>query len=144
VKETKDHVNPMNSTQKPVAAIILSSLSGIFIILGSVICSFWWNASRPLSWMEGMMPGWEESMHQWNIGNFAFFITLLGIVFGAVIIVSAMALYTNPKQHQLWGTWILSLSVISIITCMGGMGIGLVLGIIGGILAILWKPEESM
>lgn len=131
----------MSSDQKPVAAFVLSLLSGIFIILGTIICSFWWDPNMPMSWMEGMMPGWEESMHRWNIGGWAFAVTLLGVVFGAVIIVSAITLYMDPKRHQLWGTWIVSLSAISILTCMGGMGIGLVLGIIGGILAILWKPE---
>lgn len=133
----------MSEGRKPVAAVVLSLLSGIFIILGTVICSFWWDPNNPMSWMEGIMPSWEENMHRWNVGGWAFAVTLLGIVFGAVIIVSAIKLYTDPKHHQAWGTWILCLSVISILTCMGGMGIGLILGIIGGILAILWKPDES-
>lgn len=131
----------MSSNQKPVPAIVLSSLSGIFIIIGTVICSFFWNPSRPMSWLDAILPGWEENMQRWNVSGFAFAVTLLGIVFGAVIIVSAITLYTDPKRHQTWGTWIIALSTISILTSMGGLGIGLILGIIGGILAIAWEPK---
>jgi hypothetical protein len=52
-------------------------------------------------------------------------------------------LYKNPVQHELWGTLIIVFSVVSVISFMGGMGIGLLLGIIGGILAVLWKPQET-
>lgn len=96
-----------------------------------------------MSWMDGMMHGWEENMHMWNIGGMAFAMTVLGIVFGMIILVSAIMLYLSPTQHQLWGALIIAFSVISILSCMGGMGIGLILGIIGGILGILWKPQES-
>jgi hypothetical protein len=32
--------------------------------------------------------------------------------------------------------------VSSILSCMGGLGVGLLLGVVGGTLAVLWKPEE--
>lgn len=87
------------------------------------------------------MHGWEEQMHSWDIENSASYtIGVLGIVLGIVVIVSAVMLYINPIQHELWGALIIAFSVISVLSCMGGMGIGLVLGIIGGILAILWRP----
>lgn len=136
-------VNEMSSDQKPLASFILSLLSGAFIIFTGVICSFYWDTDMPMSWMDGMMHGWEENMHMWNIGGMAFAMTVLGIVFGMIILVSAIMLYLSPTQHQLWGALIIAFSVISVLSCMGGMGIGLILGIIGGILGILWKPQES-
>jgi hypothetical protein len=76
----------------------------------------------------------------WNIGGLAFAMTILGIVFGIVVLISSIMLYTNPKQHELWGSLIVVFSVLSVLSCMGGMGIGLILGIVGGVLAIVWKP----
>lgn len=66
--------------------------------------------------------------------------SILGIVFGVIIIISAVMLYVNPEQHQLLGALIIVFSVASIFSCMGGFGIGLILGVIGGIVAIFGKP----
>jgi len=90
----------------------------------------------------GMMHEMEEHMPWWNFGDIAYIMGILGIIFGIIIIAVAVMLYINPTQHELWGALIIIFSVISIISCMGGMGIGLLLGIVGGILAVLWKPEE--
>jgi len=92
--------------------------------------------------MEGMMHGWEEHTHSWGFeGAISYTMGLLGIVFGIIVVISAVMLYLNPLQRQLWGALIIAFSVISVLSCMGGMGIGLILGIIGGVLAILWKPS---
>jgi len=128
-------------SKKPVAAFVLSLLSGVFIILGGSVWCLWLDGHMDMGWMEEVMHGWEEHMHSWDIENSASYtIGVLGIVLGIVVIVSAVMLYINPIQHELWGALIIAFSVISVLSCMGGMGIGLVLGIIGGILAILWRP----
>jgi len=134
-------VNLLNSNEKPVAAFILSSLAGIFIILGGSIWYLWLDGHLDMGWMEGMMHGWEEHMHTWGFeGAISYSMSLLGIVSGVIVIVASVMLYLNPNQRQLWGALIIAFSVISVLSCMGGMGIGLILGIIGGVLAILWKP----
>jgi len=91
----------------------------------------------------GMMHEMEEHMPGWNFEGIAYAMGILGIIFGIIIIAVAVLLYTNPAQHELWGALIIVFSVISVISCMGGMGIGLLLGIVGGISAILWKPEKT-
>lgn len=91
--------------------------------------------------MNGMMNGWE-GFHNWYEG-LAYPMAILGIVLGAAIIILAVMLYNNPAQHELWGTLIIVFSVVSVISFMGGMGIGILLGIIGGILAVLWRPPET-
>lgn len=133
----------MSSNQKPTVAFVLSLLSGIFIILVSAVWCLWLVTGWGVGWMEGMMHGWEENMHPWNIEGMTYIIGIVGIIFGIIIIVSAVMLYINSTQHVLWGALIIVFSVISIISCMGGLGVGLTLGIIGGILAILWKPKET-
>ena len=62
-----------------------------------------------------------------------------GIILGIIVIIAAVMLYRNPAQKTLWGVVILVLSIISIFGG-GGFIIGLILGIIGGILALSWKP----
>jgi len=89
-----------------------------------------------------MMHEMEEHMPWWNFSGITSIMGISGIIFGIIIIVGAVLLYIKPKQHELYGALIIIFSVISIISCMGGMGIGLLLGIVGGLLAILWKPEE--
>ena len=96
-----------------------------------------------MGWMEGMMHGWEDHTHTWGFeGAISYSMGLLGIVFGVIVIVTSVMLYLNPNQRQLWGALIIAFSVISVLSCMGGLGIGLILGIIGGVLAILWKPSS--
>ncbi len=91
---------------------------------------------------DGMRHEMEEHMPWLNFGNITYIMGILGLVFGILIIAVAVMLYINPIQHELWGALIIVFSVVSIISCMGGMGIGLLLGIVGGILAVLWRPEE--
>jgi len=131
----------MGLYKKPVAAFLLSLLAGIFIALGSVIMCFWWGWWWPTGW-SSMMHEMEEHMPWWNFKGIAYVMGVLGIIFSIIIIAAATLLYINPKQHELLGALIIVFSVVSIVSCMGGMGVGLLLGIVGGILAILWKPEE--
>jgi Family of unknown function (DUF6114) len=53
-------------------------------------------------------------------------------------------LNSKPEEHSTWGTLILIFSVLSIFGgAMGGFGVGLILGLIGGVLALTWKPIET-
>lgn len=134
----------LGSNKKPIAAFVLSLLSGVFIILGGSVWCLWLDGHWDMGWMEGVMHGWEEHMHSWGIeGSASYTMGVLGIVLGVIVIVSAVMLYMNPIQHELWGALIIAFSVISVLTCMGGMGVGLVLGIIGGIVAIFWRPRKN-
>ena len=69
---------------------------------------------------------------------------IAGVLFGVTVIVSALMLYNNPVDHAKWGMVILIFSVLSIFgSAMAGFGIGLILGLIGGILALTWKPPTT-
>ena len=48
-------------------------------------------------------------------------------------------LYTNPGSRSIWGILIIVFSVLSFFG-FGGFIIGAILGIIGGVLALRWKP----
>jgi hypothetical protein len=66
----------MSSNQKPIAAFIISLLSGIFIMLGSIIWSFWWGPHWNMGWMEDMMHGWEGDMNTWNLGGIGYALSI--------------------------------------------------------------------
>ena len=133
----------MTNDERPTAAFILSLVAGVFIILGGGMMSlfgygFMGMMGRNGSW--GGMMGRGFGMMGFAFGMMGF----LGLIFGVIVIISALMLNSKPQEHTTWGTLILIFSVISIFgSAMGGFGIGLILGIIGGILAITWKPPEK-
>lgn len=65
---------------------------------------------------------------------------ILGVVWGTLMIVGAIMLYAQPQHHLRWGIIVLVFSVLSWIGAAGGLVIGFMLGLVGGILGIVWKP----
>lgn len=140
----------MTDEERPTTAFVLSLVGGVFILLGggmmSMFGSFGFGGMMGLGGMGGMMgpgmmgyPGY--GMMGW--AGFGFF-GILGLVFGAIIIISAIMLNSKPHEHTTWGILIVLFSVLSIFGgAMGGFGVGLILGLIGGVLAITWKPIET-
>ena len=69
---------------------------------------------------------------------------VLSVIFGIIVIISAVMLTRMPERHLALGTLILIFSGLSIVgSAFTGFSVGLVFGVIGGILAIIWKPMET-
>ena len=99
-----------------------------------------YNGYSGYGWMFNMMNGYGFGMMRGLGGGFGF-LGILGLIFGIIVIISAVMLYNRSGEHTTWGALILVFSVLSVFgSMMGGFGIGVILGVIGGILAILWKP----
>jgi len=152
------------ATERPTAAFVLSLLAGIFILLGGGMPSMMglrfgvYQGQYPYPNYGGMMSGYNYGGYGWmfnmmngyggygmmrelGLGGGFGFMGILGVVFGVIVIVSAAMLYNRSDEHTTWGALILIFSILSAFgSMMGGFGIGFVLGIIGGVLAILWKP----
>jgi hypothetical protein len=135
----------MTETERPTAAFLLSLVGGIFILLGGGVMSMFgpFGFGGMMGGYRGMM-GYRYSgygmMGELGFGMFG----ILGLIFGVIVIISAFMLNSKPHEHSTWGTLIVIFSVLSIFgSAMGGFGIGLILGLIGGILAITWKPPET-
>ena len=81
-----------------------------------------------------------------GVGLFEFGVGLMGVVgvlAGTIVILAAVMLVKRPKKRSTWGSLIILFSFFSIYgAAIGGFGIGLVLGLIGGILAVTWKPKN--
>ncbi len=69
---------------------------------------------------------------------------LVGVLWGVLLIVCAVRLRSNPQQHTMLGVAIVLLSIFSFFGAAGGFGLGFLLGLIGGIMALVWNPGVSM
>jgi hypothetical protein len=136
--------------EKPTAAFVLSLVAGVFILLGGGMMSM--LGSFMGSYGFGMMGGYGGFGGMMGYGRYPFGVMgaafgvlgVLGLVFGVIVIISALMLNKKPAEHSTWGTVIVVFSVLSIFgSAMGGFGVGLILGLIGGILGITWKPPEA-
>ena len=65
-----------------------------------------------------------------------------GLVSGAVVLACAVLLIAVPNQRTVWGVLILVFSALSLLG-FGGFLVGAVLGIVGGFLALRWKPSTA-
>lgn len=130
----------MAEGERPTAAFLLSLVGGIFILVGGGAMSMFGRFG-----FGGMMGGFRGMMgyRYGMMGGLGFgLFGILGLIFGAIVIISAFMLNSKPHEHSTWGTVIVIFSVLSIFgSAMGGFGVGLILGIIGGILGITWKPS---
>ena len=113
-------------SEKPTAAFVLSLIGGIFVLLGGLALAV---VGSILSGLSGGIGGMEVA----TVG-------IIGVVNGLLMIVFGVLLYQRPGQHAVYGALVLILSITSFFTAIGGFFIGLILGFIGGILAIVWKP----
>lgn len=69
-------------------------------------------------------------------GSFAF----VGLLFGGLIVLIGVMTYIYPPFSTVFGVITIFLSVLSIMGALGGFFVGTILGILGGALAIGWKP----
>jgi hypothetical protein len=65
-----------------------------------------------------------------------------GLISGIIVLVSSVMLLANIGQRNTWGILILVFSVLSFLG-LGGFIIGAILGIVGGILTLRWKPPTQ-
>lgn len=100
---------------------MLSLIGGIFILLNGLLIAAL-GALASFIFIPGGVP-----VLAWGI---------MGIVFALIVIVGAFVLHSNPDQHMMWGAIILIFSIISIVIG-GGFIIGMILGSIGGVLALV-------
>lgn len=136
-----------SASNYPTTAYILSFIAGILIIVsGSLITLLtysWLVRWDPyISRIAGdVVPRWgDAALTPINFIRIIFTsIAVLSLISGVVVLVAALLLRSRPREHTTWGTLILIFSILSFFG-MGGFFIGALLGIIGGALALSWRP----
>ncbi|MFN3383562.1 MAG: DUF6114 domain-containing protein [Archaeoglobaceae archaeon] len=125
-----------NLEERPTIAVALSLIGGVLILTSSIM-----GFAMPMyGWMGYGMGCFGCMMgNAWNPSVPMGGLWLIGLVSGILVIIGAIMLNARPAEHILWGTIILVFSVISFVG-MGGFMVGAIIGIIGGALAIGFKP----
>lgn len=114
---------------KPTAAYIISLIGGIIGLLASIFVMFVW----------GILAYLTSSSYEFGfdfMGSFLIY-TIFGVwmlITSILVIVFARRLNANPMQHSKYGMYIIVLSIL---------GVGGILGLIGGILALVYNPNPA-
>ncbi len=69
-------------------------------------------------------------------------IAVFGLICGAIVSISALLIRLRPAQRQTWGILVLVFSILSFFG-FGGFIAGAVLGIVGAVMTLQWKPPAA-
>ncbi len=118
---------------KPTAAYILSLLGGIIgLVVSLVLFVLGAYAFAVVGSLTDLSDGYTYSYSALGAGFiFYFAFGAWCLITSILVLVFAGKLKNNPMQHTKWGVLILVFSII---------GVGGLLGFIGGILALVYKP----
>jgi hypothetical protein len=138
----------MSYEERPTIAVILSIIGGALMLLGGsiafVMLAYHDGNFGMMDGLGGMMGGYRDMM-----GGFGFpygimsGLMLVSLVSGVLVIVGAVMINIHPSQSYTWGIIVLVFSIISFVG-MGGFLIGAVLGVVGGVLALTWRPKSKV
>ncbi len=128
---------------RPVAAMILSVIGDLLILVAGIFYILVASAIGGLGL--GDIPELDtlEATLGIDLETILLTIGVIGVVLGALVLVLGIVMYMKPGSSTALGIIILILSLISIIAT-GGFFIGLVLGLVGGILGIVFKPAPAV
>jgi len=135
----------MSEKQGVTVAFVISLVGGLIILAFSLVNLVWFGSNTP-SWggfgdyWSGMMNGYHNFMGDYaSSTGFYTAVSIVSFVCGVIVIFSSLLLRMHPREHLLWGVVIVVFSAISFVG-MGGYFVGAAFGIIGGALALTYKP----
>jgi hypothetical protein len=108
-----------------------------FVYSGSSTTGYIYNGT--LHTFNGSFP-FQPSAIPGMVSGITELVGIFGLVSGVIVLLSGAMLYTNPASRSIWGILIIVFSVLSFFG-FGGFIIGAILGIIGGVMALRWKPS---
>ena len=117
---------------KPTAAMVLSLIGGLFVIFGGAALAF-----------AGSIIGSFNVTGAASASNTVLALGVVGVIMGIIMVIGGFMMYSKPTSAKMWGVIVLILSIISWVTAIGGFFIGFLLGLIGGILALTFKPSMT-
>ncbi len=120
--------------EKPTAAFVLSLLAAIFIIIGGLFYV-----------ALGLLAGSITDIIGLGAWGYSFAVLgVLGLVWGIITLIGAIMINSGvPSKVRTGSILVLIFSIISWFGAAGGFFIGFLLGLIGAILGLTWKPEKS-
>lgn len=121
----------MSRSEKSTKAYVLSLIAGLLILSNTALLG---AAATWFPWIIPTLPGSA------NDTTVLYGLTAVGLIFGVLVLLGAIMLHIKPVNKKAWGITIVVFSIPSVVTG-GGFIIGFILGIIGGKLALSWKPK---
>lgn len=117
----------------------LSLVGGILILAGGIVSTIWFLADFPPAFdpLSELRDDIAEQEFFW----FQIRYIVAGMSTGMAVIITSFMLKRKPEESRRWGIMLVVLSGMSILG-MGGFLVGMGLGVVGGVLAIIRSSEE--
>lgn len=132
------------TSEAPTAPFVLSLIAGL-LILASTGMMMTFSYGTPYGGMMGGYYGVTNGyygMMQGFGGGWFYGAAAIGLIAGIAVLVGAVMIYARPRSASTWGLLVLVFSILSFFG-MGGFFIGAILGIVGGVLAMTWRPGTA-
>lgn len=117
----------------------LSLIAGILIVAGSLgaLTMLGWYQSMfgMVGSMGGMMGGGWQMFMQGYTPSYITIMAGISLTAGATVLAGAYKMQKEPEKVQIWGFLVLIASIVALF-CIGGFGLGSILGIVGGAVAM--------
>jgi hypothetical protein len=124
--------------EKPLVSFALSLAGGILILIDAILLIL-----LSTLFLTSVVIYDHQMINITSLNPLFIIIPLIGIICSAVVIFGSILINTGDHSKvRLGGILVVIFSVISIIAG-GGFLIGLILGLVGGILALVWKPKDT-
>ena len=119
--------------EKPTAAFVLSLIGAIFIIIGAL-------GNLVLA---SIISSYIGFLDFGAFGGAIMVMAVLGMVWGILVLVGAIMINSaDTNKVRIGAILVLIFSILSWVGAYGGLFIGFLLGLIGSILALTWKPSR--
>ena len=134
-----------STRQGMVLPFVISLVGGLIITIFSLFNLAWFGTGAPFwggvgSYMQNMMDGYHGFMGSYaSSTGFFIAVSIVGFVCGVIVLISSLVLRIHPQERVIWGIVIVAFSAISFVG-MGGYFVGAIFGMLGGILALTYKP----
>jgi len=126
----------------PNAAWILALVGGILIVLsGALLLGVGAFVLPHVDYANVAVPsGFDAAGIPALVSGTVGTMGAIGLVSGAIVMVAAVMLLRGTSSRKVWSALILAFSILSFVG-LGGFVLGAVLGMIGGILALRYRPS---
>lgn len=137
----------MTANQGITFAYIVSLVGGLIISVFSIVNVLWYSYGAPNfggygSFISGLMDSYHNFMGSYGSSyGFLAGISLVAVICGVVVVMSAIMLRVHPEEHTVWAIVIIAFSIVSFVG-MGGFFIGAILGIVGGLFVLATRQTN--
>ena len=135
----------MSTRQGVTLSYVMSLVGGLIVLIVSIINLVWFGSGASTegvfgSYMRGAMDGYHNFMGSYaSSTGFFTAVSVVSLVCGVIVVIAALVLRVHPEEHIVWGAVIVAFSAVSFVG-MGGYFVGAGFGIIGGAIALTYKP----